>query len=114
MLRYSRRMKRYGGAGNAAPLPSGVVSCLTTSVACMLCNISRRCCMTQQLVFLLRMNTPTPLERQLLGEQPAASSSALDAFRLAREKFLAGERIDMSALAVELGVNRGTLYRWVG
>src|ERR1700752_987961 len=57
---------------------------------------------------------PTPLERQLLGEQPAASSNALDAFRLAREKFLAGERIDMSALAGELGVNRGTRYRWVG
>jgi len=59
-------------------------------------------------------DTPTPLERQLLGEQPAATSNALDAFRVAREKFLAGERIDMSALAVELGVNRVTLYRWVG
>jgi AcrR family transcriptional regulator len=59
-------------------------------------------------------DAPTPLERQLMGEQPAASSSALDAFRLAREKFLAGERIDMSALAAELGVNRVTLYRWVG
>ena len=38
----------------------------------------------------------------------------LDAFRLARRKFLAAERIDMSALADELGVNRVTLYRWVG
>jgi AcrR family transcriptional regulator len=34
--------------------------------------------------------------------------------RLARRKFLAPERIDMSALADELGVNRVTLYRWVG
>ena len=34
--------------------------------------------------------------------------------RLARRKFLAPERIDMSALAEELGVNRVTLYRWVG
>ncbi len=33
---------------------------------------------------------------------------------LARRKFLAPERIDMSALAQELGVNRVTLYRWVG
>lgn len=33
---------------------------------------------------------------------------------LARRKFLAGERLDMSAVAVELGVNRVTLYRWVG
>ncbi len=38
----------------------------------------------------------------------------LDAFRLARRHFLAGHRIDMSALADELGVNRVTLYRWVG
>jgi len=41
----------------------------------------------------------------------AASARAL---RLARRKFLAPERIDMSALAQELGVNRVTLYRWVG
>ena len=40
--------------------------------------------------------------------------TALDAFLLARRKFLAAERIDMSALAEELGVNRVTLYRWVG
>jgi AcrR family transcriptional regulator len=40
--------------------------------------------------------------------------TALDAFLLARRKFLAAERIDMSALAQELGVNRVTLYRWVG
>jgi len=39
---------------------------------------------------------------------------ALDAFRLARRKFLAGRRVEMSALADELGVNRATLYRWVG
>jgi AcrR family transcriptional regulator len=36
------------------------------------------------------------------------------AFRLARRAFLAGERIDMQRLASELGVNRVTLYRWVG
>src|SRR3954466_3953668 len=41
----------------------------------------------------------------------AASARAL---RLARRRFLAPERIDMSALAHELGVNRVTLYRWVG
>ena len=38
----------------------------------------------------------------------------LDALRLARRAFMAGERIDMQALAAELGVNRATLYRWVG
>ena len=37
-----------------------------------------------------------------------------DAIRIARRLFLAGERIDMQAIAAELGVNRVTLYRWVG
>ncbi len=46
--------------------------------------------------------------------RPAQRPSADDAFRLARRKFLGAERIDMSALAAELGVNRVTLYRWVG
>ena len=43
-----------------------------------------------------------------------ARPSSDDAFRLARAKFLAGERLDMQQLAAELGVNRATLYRWVG
>jgi AcrR family transcriptional regulator len=37
-----------------------------------------------------------------------------DALRLGRHKFLAGQRVDMSAIADELGVNRVTLYRWIG
>jgi AcrR family transcriptional regulator len=37
-----------------------------------------------------------------------------DALRLGRQKFLAGERIDMSAIAEQLGVHRVTLYRWIG
>lgn len=37
-----------------------------------------------------------------------------DGLRLGRQKFLAGQRIDMSAVADELGVNRVTLYRWIG
>ena len=37
-----------------------------------------------------------------------------DALRLARRTFLAPARVDMSALADQLGVNRVTLYRWVG
>jgi hypothetical protein len=56
----------------------------------------------------------TPLQRQLAGDRTPVRPSALDAFRLARRKFLAGERVDMSALAAELGVNRVTLYRWAG
>ncbi len=41
-------------------------------------------------------------------------AGAEEAFRLARRAFLAGERIDMQRIAAELGVNRVTLYRWVG
>ena len=40
--------------------------------------------------------------------------TATDAFRLARRRWLAGERVDMSAMAGELDVNRVTLYRWIG
>ncbi|MFC6881739.1 MULTISPECIES: QsdR family transcriptional regulator [Actinomadura] len=36
------------------------------------------------------------------------------AVRLARRCFLAGRRIEMNALAAELGVSRVTLNRWVG
>lgn len=34
--------------------------------------------------------------------------------RLARHRFRAGERVDMTAIADQLGINRVTLYRWVG
>ncbi|HKN92721.1 MAG TPA: QsdR family transcriptional regulator [Thermoleophilaceae bacterium] len=48
------------------------------------------------------------------ASRPADRPTAEDAFKLAWRKFLGAERIDMSALAAELGVNRVTLYRWVG
>ena len=58
------------------------------------------------------------LERRALGDEtaarPGSRGNALAAFRLARQRFQEGERVDMSALAAELGVNRVTLYRWVG
>lgn len=56
----------------------------------------------------------TPLRRQLAGEEVGRRPSALDAFLAARRRFLAEERVDMTALAGQLGVNRVTLYRWVG
>ncbi|HTY95862.1 MAG TPA: QsdR family transcriptional regulator [Solirubrobacteraceae bacterium] len=43
-----------------------------------------------------------------------ARPRAADALRLGRRRFLAPERIDMAAIAGELGVNRVTLYRWFG
>jgi AcrR family transcriptional regulator len=56
----------------------------------------------------------TLLERQLHGQALPTRSTTLDAFKLARRKFMAGERVDMTTLARELGINRVTLYRWVG
>ena len=57
---------------------------------------------------------PTRLQSALGEPVHEARVGPIDAFRLARRKWQAAERIDMSALAKELGVNRVTLYRWVG
>jgi AcrR family transcriptional regulator len=57
------------------------------------------------------MARTTALERAL--EAPPRPTP-VDALRLARRKWLAGERLDMGALAKALGVSRATLYSWVG
>src|SRR5687767_12286308 len=51
-----------------------------------------------------------------LSERLAAAShpDALRAFEIARESFIASRRIDMSRLAATLGVDRTSLFRWVG
>ena len=54
-----------------------------------------------------------PPQRQPAGTA-IARPTALDAFRLARRTFLAGERVDMQTLARTLHVDRVTVYRWVG
>jgi AcrR family transcriptional regulator len=56
----------------------------------------------------------TRLQRELAAGAGPRRPTSLDAFRLARRRFLAAERVDMSALADELEINRVTLYRWVG
>ena len=53
----------------------------------------------------------TGLERALNERK---RPTPLDALEAARRHWLAGERIDMGALARELGVSRATLYSWVG
>src|SRR3954451_6767299 len=37
-----------------------------------------------------------------------------EVLRVARRRFLVGERLEMASLAKELGVNRVTVHRWVG
>jgi AcrR family transcriptional regulator len=58
------------------------------------------------------MTADTPLARALAGVE--SRPTPLDALKVARRRFLQGERVDMSSVADELGVSRVTLYRWVG
>jgi AcrR family transcriptional regulator len=58
------------------------------------------------------LQQPTVTEEEVARVPPRPT--ALDALKLARRRFQAAERIDMGAMAEELGVNRVTLYRWVG
>lgn len=48
------------------------------------------------------------------GNRPGrpAAASVEDALALARARFLAGERIDVQAIARELGLARATMHRW--
>src|SRR2546423_4830705 len=60
----------------------------------------------------------TPAYAAAVAEQDGAAAerraTPADAFHAAREIYMRGERIDMQALAQQLGVSRGTLYRWTG
>jgi AcrR family transcriptional regulator len=53
--------------------------------------------------------TPTAPRR---GRPPAASREAV--LRAAMRRYLRGERIDVQAIAAELGLGRTTVYRWFG
>ncbi|GIG70051.1 QsdR family transcriptional regulator [Phytomonospora endophytica] len=49
-----------------------------------------------------------------LSERLGTHADTARALRLARETFIGGERVDMGALAAALGVDRTSLFRWVG
>lgn len=57
--------------------------------------------------------TPTRLARAL-REPKSRRAAPVDLFRLARRQWLKGERVDIGALAAELGIGRATAFRWVG
>jgi AcrR family transcriptional regulator len=59
------------------------------------------------------MSSTTVLARQLAAGPPTRPT-VLDAFKLARREFIAGQRVEMQSLAQRLGVSRVTLHRWVG
>lgn len=49
-----------------------------------------------------------------LAAAPAPRAGPLDLFGLAQRRWREGERIDVGALAAELGIGRATAFRWVG
>lgn len=67
-------------------------------------------------------STSTPLARTLTeghsadhsADHSATRTTPLEVFRLARRRWLKGERINLSELAKEVGIGRATLFRWVG
>lgn len=69
--------------------------------------------MARRYAEMSQTSRPTALERQLNGDV-SSGPTPIDALRAARQHFLRSERVDMGALADELGVSRATLYRWVG
>jgi AcrR family transcriptional regulator len=60
--------------------------------------------------------TPTPAHAQAIagGDVVAIKHTPAAAFARARELFRSGSKLDMGALAAELGIARATLYRWTG
>jgi hypothetical protein len=51
---------------------------------------------------------------QALRDRPRRRATPLDLFQLARRNWLAGERVDVGALAGRLNIGRATAFRWVG
>lgn len=65
------------------------------------------------------MTTPpgsreTRLSREMQRAEPTRRATPRDAFDLALRKWVKGERIEIGAMAEELGVNRATVFRWIG
>jgi len=56
----------------------------------------------------------TALERALGDGEEPQRPTPLDALATARRMWLRDQRVDMGALATELGISRATLYNWVG
>jgi hypothetical protein len=65
-----------------------------------------------------RQASPRPLTRTRLAEalrdKPRRRATPLDLYALARRWWLAGERVDVGALAARLKIGRATAFRWVG
>lgn len=66
----------------------------------------------------MRSPSPSPEKStrlaKALRETPSIRATPLDLYQLARRDWLAGERIDIGALAARLNIGRATAFRWVG
>ncbi|ROQ40775.1 hypothetical protein EDF46_0136 [Frondihabitans sp. PhB188] len=60
---------------------------------------------------IVAIRVPSELSARLAA---GTHSDTVRAFVLARRTFLAGERVDMNVLAAGLGVDRTSLFRWLG
>jgi hypothetical protein len=56
----------------------------------------------------------TPLSIALAERKPARKASPMDAFQLGKKYWLDCQRLNLGAMAEELGVSRATLFRWIG
>ena len=66
---------------------------------------------TAQIASVGLQAAPTRLSARL---EPSVHGDALRTFERARETFVSGQRIDMGGLAADLGVDRTSVFRWVG
>lgn len=60
------------------------------------------------------MTVSTALSRNLRDGAGRKRVSPMDVFERARDKWIAGEKVEIASLAEELGVSRVTIFRWIG
>ncbi len=69
---------------------------------------------TQSTACIIRPMTTPPRPAGTRSPGRPASATRQEVVALARRAFLAGERVDVQAIAAELGLSRASIYRWFG
>src|SRR5256885_1556822 len=87
--------------------------CLTVQSARTYQNKVARCPKNPILFdFVSEISIQTPSRAQPRGRP--ASATREDVLALAMHRYLRGQRVDVQAIAGELGLGRTTIYRWFG